>query len=132
MINKEQLVRAAIQARQSSYAPYSGFAVGAALLLQNGIVICGCNIENASYGLTICAVRTAIFKAISEGKRDFVALAVAAGENTPTSPCGACRQVISEFFPKGAPIYYANVKGEFIETTVSSLLPGAFSREDLK
>lgn len=132
MLNQEQLIKEAIAARENSYTPYSNFPVGAALLLKNGEVIRGCNIENASYGLTNCAERTAIFKAISEGKKDFVALAVAAGEEKPVAPCGACRQVILEFLPKETPVYYANIKGEAVETTVGDLLPGAFSREDLE
>ena len=131
-LNKEQLVKEAIEARKNSYAPYSKFSVGAALLLKSGEVIRGCNIENASYGLTNCAERTAIFKAISEGKKDFLALAVAAGEEKPTAPCGACRQVILEFLPRETPVYYANIQGEIFETTVGNLLPDAFSREDLE
>lgn len=131
MLNKQALIQEAIEASKNSYSPYSDFAVGAALLMQDGEVIRGCNIENASYGLTNCAERTAIFKAVSEGKKDFVALAIAAGEGRPTAPCGACRQVILEFLPKDAPVYYANLYGAFIETTVEALLPGAFSREDL-
>lgn len=131
MLDKHELIREAIKASQMSYSPYSQFAVGAALLLGDGEVIRGCNIENASYGLSNCAERTAIFKAVSEGKRDFVGLAIAAGEGRPTAPCGACRQVIMEFLPKDTPVYYANILGEYIETTVDALLPGAFSREDL-
>ena len=93
----QQLIECAIEARQQSYSPYSNFAVGAALLCEDGTIYKGCNIENASYGLTNCAERTAIFKAISEGHRKFKALAVVADTEGPCSPCGACRQVMKEF-----------------------------------
>lgn len=98
MVNEEELVKKAVEARGRAYAPYSGFAVGAALLAKDGQIFVGGNIENASYGLTVCAERVALFKAISEGVREFVALAVACG-NGPCAPCGACRQVLYEFAP---------------------------------
>lgn len=93
----ERLLRAALHGREKSYSPYSHFAVGAALLCTDGTIYEGCNVENASYGLTNCAERTAIFKAVSEGKTDFTALAVIGQGPEPCSPCGACRQVMAEF-----------------------------------
>jgi cytidine deaminase len=93
-----ELVQRAVGARTQAYAPYSRFAVGAALLAQDGRIFTGCNVENASYGLTVCAERVALFKAVSEGAREFLALAVACGKS-PCAPCGACRQVLYEFAP---------------------------------
>lgn len=99
MISYEQLMECAIEARKKSYSPYSGFAVGAALLCVDGTVFTGCNIENASYSPTNCAERTAIFKAVSEGKKEFQAIAIAGGKEIleVCYPCGVCRQVMSEF-----------------------------------
>ncbi|WP_088008004.1 cytidine deaminase [Indiicoccus explosivorum] len=130
-MNKEQLIQESKQARQQAYVPYSKFPVGAALLSEDGTVYRGCNIENASYPMTNCAERTAIFKAISEGVRDFTALAVVADTEGPVSPCGACRQVMAEFFPADMPVYLTNLTGDVQETTVRGLLPGAFTMEDL-
>jgi cytidine deaminase len=111
--------------------PYSKFKVGAALLTADGKVYNGCNIENASYPMTNCAERTAMFKAISEGDSSFSALAVVADTEGPVSPCGACRQVIAEFCAPDMPVYLTNLNGDVQETTVSELLPGAFSTEDI-
>ena len=99
MISYQELIKQAIEARKQSYCPYSGFAVGAALLCGDGTVYTGCNIENASYSPTNCAERTAFFKAVSEGKREFVAIAIVGGseELQKCYPCGVCRQVMSEF-----------------------------------
>lgn len=99
MVDYQELMRQAIEARKNSYCPYSGFAVGAALLCKDGMVYTGCNIENASYSPTNCAERTAFFKAVSDGKRDFLAIAIAGGDKELVScyPCGVCRQVMSEF-----------------------------------
>lgn len=130
-MNKQELLQLSITARDTAYTPYSKFNVGAALLTEEGEVFLGCNIENASYGLTNCAERTAIFKAVSEGKRKFVALAVSGDTEGPISPCGACRQVISEFCAPNMPVYLTNLKGDVLETTVGTLLPGAFTPEDL-
>ena len=94
-----KLLKAAIAARQHAYVPYSNFAVGAALLLDSGTIISGCNVENASYSLTNCAERTAFFKAVSEGEKRFRALAVVADTDGPVQPCGACRQVMVELCP---------------------------------
>ncbi|WP_295998916.1 cytidine deaminase [uncultured Veillonella sp.] len=125
----EQLVACAIEARQQSYSPYSNFAVGAALLCEDGTIYKGCNIENASYGLTNCAERTAIFKAISEDHRKFKALAVVADTEGPCAPCGACRQVINEF--KIPTIIMANLMGNMKIVSIEELLPFSFSDCDV-
>lgn len=129
---KEKLIQAALQAKTAAYVPYSKFPVGAALLTADGEVYKGCNIENASFGLTNCAERTAFFKAISEGVTQFTALAVTANTEGPVSPCGACRQVMVEFCDPAMPVYLTNMKGNILETTVGELLPGAFTTEDLQ
>ena len=126
--SREKLVAKALKARENAYAPYSGYKVGAALLGKSGNVYTGCNVENAVYSLTICAERTAIFKAVSEGEQSFVALAVAT-ENGG-SPCGSCRQVLREFGRKTL-VLIADETGEFRETNVSTLLPDSFSEKHL-
>lgn len=127
------LIEIALKARELSYSPYSRFAVGAALLCKDGSVYLGANIENASYPLSMCAERNAIYYAHMEGKtkNDFVALAVVGDTEMPISPCGACRQVLSELFPHDAPIYLANLVGDVRETTTEELLPFAFDSSDL-
>ncbi|MDF7666818.1 cytidine deaminase [Orbaceae bacterium ESL0727] len=127
----EKLIELAKQARSMAYIPYSKFGVGAVLITEDDEVTLGCNIENASYGLTNCAERTAIFKAVSEGKRHFKKLVVIGDTETPISPCGACRQVISEFCPQDMPVILANLQGDILETTVAELLPLAFLPKDL-
>lgn len=127
----EQLIEEAKEARKQAYVPYSKFAVGAALLTENGKVYRGCNIENAAYSMANCAERTVLFKAISEGEKNFKLLAVVADTNRPCSPCGACRQVISEFCPPDMKVILTNLKGDLLETTVKELLPGAFNAGDL-
>jgi cytidine deaminase len=129
---KNMLLAEARRAREHAYVPYSRFPVGAALLTDDGVVFRGCNVENASYGLTNCAERTALFKAISEGKRRFVALAVIADTSGPVAPCGACRQVMAELCPPDMKVYLANLKGDLKETTVEKLLPDSFGREELQ
>lgn len=125
----EQLVREALEAMHFAYVPYSGFTVGAALLTKSGKVYRGCNIENAAYGPSNCAERTAIFKAVSEGHRDFAAIAIIADTPGPCSPCGMCRQAISEFkIPK---IIMANLKGDVQVATLAEILPFAFTDNDL-
>lgn len=119
-------------ARENAYVPYSKFKVGAALLTADGKVYRGCNIENAGYSMTNCAERTAFFKAVSEGEKDFAALAIVADTDRPCSPCGACRQVMSEFCKPDMPVYLTNLKGDVEITTVGDLLPGAFTPEDLE
>ncbi|MCQ6268714.1 cytidine deaminase [Fictibacillus sp. WQ 8-8] len=125
------LVDQAIKARQKAYVPYSKFQVGAALLTENDLLFLGCNIENASFGMTNCAERTAIFKAVSEGEHTIKAIAVVGETEGPISPCGACRQVIAEFCNTDTRIILANLKGDIKETTISELLPGFFSSKDL-
>ena len=125
----QQLIECAIEARQQSYSPYSNFAVGAALLCEDGTIYKGGNIENASYGLTNCAERTAIFKAISEGHRKFKALAVVADTERPCAPCGACRQVMKEF--KIPTIIMANLMGHMEIVSIEDLLPFSFSDCDV-
>ncbi len=130
-MNKEQLLEQSKIARENAYVPYSKFPVGAALLAEDGTVFHGCNVENASYGLTNCAERTAIFKAVSQGVKKFKAIAIVADTEGPCAPCGACRQVIAEFCKGDMPVYLTNLKGDVLETTVAELLPGAFTPEDL-
>lgn len=128
---KNILLEHAKQARERAYVPYSGFKVGAALLTNDGKIYEGCNIENASYGLSNCAERTAIFKAVSEGVAGFEAIAVVAETENPVAPCGACRQVISEFNPK-MHVILSNLEGHVAEYTIDQLLPGAFGPADLQ
>lgn len=126
----EELVHEALEARKQAYVPYSGFQVGAALV-SGGKVYRGCNIENASYGLTNCAERTAVFKAVSEGNHKVEAIAVVADTEGPVSPCGACRQVLAEFCDSGTKIYLSNLHGNTVEWTMEQLLPGAFQAKDM-
>jgi cytidine deaminase len=125
MTEYDALIAAAKQARENAHAPYSNFRVGAALRAKSGRVFSGCNVENATLGLTCCAERTAIFKAVSEGERGFEAIAVVADTDTLTPPCGACRQIIWEFCGD-VPVIMANLKGKVLQETMSSLLPRAF------
>lgn len=125
------LIEEAKKARNKAYVPYSKFQVGAALLTEDGKVYHGCNIENAAYSMCNCAERTAIFSAFAQGDRNFKGLAVIADTDRPVSPCGACRQVISELCPKDMKVTLTNLKGDTLELTVEDLLPGAFSPEDL-
>ncbi len=133
-MEREQLVIKAREARKLSYSPYSNFAVGAAVLTKDGKVFVGANVENSSYPLCMCAERNALYNAMMNGykKEDLVALALSADTDEPCSPCGACRQVISELFPKDAPIIMSNLSGDTKETTIEELLPFAFSGDDLK
>ncbi|TWK45903.1 cytidine deaminase [Bacillus paralicheniformis] len=130
-MTKQELIAEALKAREFAYVPYSKFKVGAALLTEDGKVYKGCNIENAAYSLCNCAERTALFKAYSEGEKSFKVLAVAADTPGPVSPCGACRQVISELCSPNMPVILTNLNGQIKEMTVQELLPGAFSSEDL-
>jgi cytidine deaminase len=125
----EELIALAMTARQNAYAPYSGFTVGAALLAISGEVYTGCNVENSSYGLTVCAERVAVFNAVARGEREFIALAVVCGTEEYCSPCGACRQVLAEF-GGDIKVYLANRHGAYRETTVAELLPMAFLLSD--
>lgn len=130
-MNEKELVLSAINAKKNSYSPYSSFPVGAALLCSDGEIITGANIENVSFGLTVCAERTAFFKAVSEGKKDFIAIAVAGGD-TFLPPCGACRQVMAEFCKKDFKIIFAKNENEYIVKTLEEILPFSFSEEDMK
>lgn len=124
-----QLIQLALEARNNAYAPYSQFRVGAALLAHNGEVFTGCNVENASYGLTVCAERTAVFKAIAAGVSHFTSIAISLTGGG--APCGACRQVLNEFAPKLA-IYLGDETGKLVqETSLDILLPNAFRSDDI-
>lgn len=134
MIDYKKLMTKAHSARKKSYSPYSHFRVGAALLTKSGKVYTGCNIENAGYSATNCAERTAIFKAVSEGERDFEAIAIVGGREGEIAdfcaPCGVCRQVIAEFCQKDFKIILGN-KNKFEVYTLDTLLPFAFTDKDL-
>ncbi|MBO7434881.1 cytidine deaminase [bacterium] len=124
----QELVNQAIEAREKAYAPYSKFKVGAAILTKNGTVFLGCNIENASYGATICAERSAVCNMIANGGADPTAIAICYNEEEFAVPCGICRQVLSEFSPKGdLVILMAKTDGTYQETTLSALLPASFN-----
>jgi cytidine deaminase len=125
---REELVAQAMQARERAYAPYSNYQVGAALLGKSGRVYTGCNVENAVYPLATCAERTAVVKAVSEGEREFVALAVATKNGG--APCGSCRQTLREFGEDIA-VIIADDSGAYRETTVAKLLPDSFGPEDI-
>ncbi|WP_455657059.1 cytidine deaminase [Phascolarctobacterium sp.] len=126
----KKLLAAALAARENAYAPYSKFKVGAAVEIADGHIFTGCNVENASYGLTCCAERNAVFAAIGSGARSFKALCVVADTEEPVAPCGACRQVLAEFpFEK---IILANCKGLTKVMTVAELLPYGFGPEALE
>ena len=127
----EPLIEAAKQARLQSVAPFSNFQVGAAVKTAGGKVYTGCNVESASYGLTVCAERVAIWKALSEGEREFTQLAVVADTETLTPPCGTCRQIIWEF-ARGATIAFANLHCKREEFHIADLLPRAFDARFLK
>ncbi|MGQ9896849.1 MAG: cytidine deaminase [Acidobacteriota bacterium] len=121
----EALISAAQAARQYAYAPYSGFSVGAAIQTQSGQIYTGCNIENASFGLTVCAERVALLKALSEGERQFRTMAIATAAVAPTPPCGACRQVLWEFCGN-IRVISVNLDGVMAEWSLGALLPDAF------
>lgn len=128
---EEQLLAMARGAMERAYAPYSGFAVGAAILTDTGRIFAGCNIENASYGLTNCAERTAVFQMVMAGERAVKGIAVIADAAQAVSPCGACRQVLAEFGSADTPVFMANLKGDVRRATLGELLPYAFSGEDM-
>lgn len=128
MNSDEALIAAARQARRNAYVPYSGFGVGAALQTRSGRVFIGCNVENASYGLTLCAERVAVAIAVSEGERDFGAIAIVSRE--AAMPCGACRQVLAEF-NADLRVIVADLEGNGHQFCLSELLPEAFSSSDL-
>ncbi len=129
MPSAKELIEAARAARAQAYAPYSGFAVGAAVETLDGTVITGANVENASYGLSLCAERAALARAIAEGHRRFRAIAVAGPEGAMTAPCGTCRQVIAEF-DRAMPVTFTSPDG-VVETTLAALLPYPFTADAL-
>lgn len=129
-MDKRLLIKKAIEAKEKAYVPYSGFRVGAALLTKDGKIYTGCNIECSSYSPTICAERTAISKAVSEGDREIVAIAVT-GDSEWTYPCGVCRQVIREF-GKDILVIVAKSEDEYREYKLKDLLPHSFGPDDLK
>lgn len=131
MENEKFLIQKAMEAKEYAYVPYSKFRVGAALKTKSGKIFTGCNVENASYGLTNCAERTAIFKAISEGHRDFESIAVVTDIQDFASPCGACRQVMAEF-GLNIKVILGNKDGEYQMTTTGELLPYSFTNEQLE
>ena len=130
-MNEKELIIEAIEAQKNSYSPYSEFPVGAALLCADGEFFTGVNIENVSFGLTNCAERTAFFKAISEGKKDFEAIAIVGGE-TYLPPCGACRQVMAEFCDEKFKVIFAKNENDYVVKTLGEILPFSFSEVDMK
>lgn len=132
MLNYKLLLEKAYEGRNNAYAPYSKFKVGAAVLMENGKIYTGCNIENASYGATNCAERTAIFKAISEGNRKICAIAIVGADDEYTYPCGICRQVIAEFADENTEIILGKKSLEYTVKTLAEILPGAFTKEALQ
>ncbi len=130
-MDSKLLMKAALEARANAYAPYSGFKVGAALLCDDGSVYTGCNVENASYPCGICAERTAVSKAVSEGRRNFTAIAVAGSSSEKCTPCGICRQFLYEFAPDMT-VLCGNKDGEHDEITLSGLLPRGFGNSSMK
>ena len=138
-MNYDELIKTAVMMTEKSYAPYSHFHVGAALLDKNGKIWSGCNVENAAYGPSNCAERTAVFKAVSEGVKEFKAIAIAGGPEDSNGkvviqdfcpPCGVCRQVLSEFCTKDFKIILVNGKSETKEFTLGELLPESFSLKE--
>ncbi|WML34848.1 cytidine deaminase [Clostridium sp. OS1-26] len=127
----KELIKIALEYREKAYIPYSNFKVGAAVLFDSGNIYGGCNIENASFGATNCAERTAIFKGISEGEKEIKAVAVVGDLNTYTYPCGICRQVIAEFGNMDIKVILAKNENDYIVKDLSEVLPGAFTKEDL-
>ena len=127
MPDLSELYLAAQAARAQSYSPYSKFSVGAAIQTADGRRFSGANIENASYGLSNCAERTAVFHAVQAGAKNITAVAIAGPAGVTIAPCGACRQVLSEFARPDTPVHYGRADGGMVETTVGDLLPGAFT-----
>ena len=138
-MDNKLLIEKAKEAMKNAYVPYSKFKVGAAIVCKDGSVYTGCNIENATYGATICAERTAIFKAVSEGQKEFSAIAIVGGKNGAKedeaeycAPCGVCRQVMMEFCdPKTFKVYLAKTEDDYIEYTLEEILPLGFSGKNL-
>lgn len=135
-MTNEELCTLAVKAMENAYVPYSGYRVGAAVLTKSGKIYTGCNIENASYSPTVCAERTAIFKAVSDGDREFLKIAVAGGKNGVITgefpPCGVCRQVMAEFCIPDFKILVVGGENSFNEYTLSDILPFSFNPEHVK
>lgn len=127
-VDAKALLRAARGMRKRAYAPYSNYTVGAALLGKSGKVYLGCNVENASYGLSLCAERSAVAQAIAAGEREFQAIGISAAGPEPVPPCGMCRQTLAEFLPADAPVFSENEKRASVRWTVGELLPHAFTQ----
>lgn len=127
----KKLIKEALKVREYAYAPYSNFKVGAAVIMEDGKIYSGCNIENASYGATNCAERTAIFNAISKGNRKLIAIALVGDISTYTYPCGICRQVISEFCSEDTDIILIRNENDYLIKKISEILPQAFTKKDL-
>lgn len=130
-MNKKELAKIAVNVKQKAIPTYSNFRVGAALLTKQGKIITGANIENASYGLTLCAERLAIFKALHDGERNFKAIAIAGDSEEYITPCGACRQIMMEFCGKDIDVIMINSKGKFVSKKMHELLPYSFDKEFL-
>lgn len=130
-MNQEQLIYEAKKIRKKAYVPYSNFPVGAALKTRSGKIYTGCNIENAAFPVSCCAERVAIFKAISDGETVFDSLAVTANTPRSVSPCGSCRQVMSEFFDKVVQIHLTNMNNDTTTVTIENLLPFSFQSDDM-
>ncbi len=128
---REKMLDLAYEATNRAYTPYSHFQVGACLKGKDGTYYLGCNIESASYTPTNCAERTAVFKAVSEGERDFEAIVIVCSGKNPAAPCGVCRQVLREFCADDMPVVFADGKRNYIESTLGELLPHSFGPEDL-
>ncbi|HZS41989.1 MAG TPA: cytidine deaminase [Polyangia bacterium] len=127
----DELVAAARAARDKAYAPYSRYAVGAAVRGANGRIYTGANVENASYGLALCAERNAVMAAVLDGAAPLAGVAVVTSTSPPAAPCGMCRQTLAEFAPDEMPVALANTQGEHSNTTLGEILPRAFRRGDL-
>lgn len=125
-MNPEELLAAARAARRQAYAPFSGFAVGAALLAEDGRLFTGCNVENRSFGATLCAERTAVAAAVAAGARRFAALAIASAAAPPAAPCGICRETLAEFCGAELPIHLGGADGARRDTTLGALFPEPF------
>jgi cytidine deaminase len=132
VVTDEELIERARVARESAHAPYSNFEVGAALLASDGRIFTGCNIENSTYGLTMCAERVAIFKAVSEGAREFVKVAIVADHLNLTPPCGCCRQMIWEFSADETVVILANLTGDVQKFEIKEIFPNAFDSSFLE
>lgn len=125
-MNRDRLIEAARAARAHAYAPFSGFPVGAALLAEDGTIFTGCNVENRSYGLALCAERAAVASAVTAGARRFLAIAVVTDTAPPAAPCGLCRETLAEFCGPELPIHLANLDGAVRDTTLGELFPEPF------